>query len=87
VSSWSSQQSLWKTVAEKGGSLGLPFLRETHNVIEEDGGSQDARPNITDQRNLHDHKQTTMVTDVRGSLAHSTVNCKGKVKVALIVVM
>lgn len=65
---------------EEGGSLGLPllppFLRETHNVTEEGGGSQDTRPNITDQRNLHDHKQTTVVIVVRGSLAHSTVNCK-----------
>lgn len=78
-------------MAEKGGSLGLPFLlpflRETHNVTEEGGGSQDARPNITEQRNLHDHKQTTMVTVVRGSLAHNNVNCKGIVTVTLIVII
>jgi hypothetical protein len=39
----------------------LPFLRGSHNVTEEGGGSQDVRPNITDQRNLRNHKQTTMV--------------------------
>lgn len=67
-------------MAEEGGSLGLPllppFLRETHNVTEEGGGSQDIRPNITDQRNLQDHKLTTVLIVVRGSLARSTVNCK-----------
>lgn len=71
-------------MAEKGGSLGLPlptpFLRETHNVTEEGGGNQDTRPDITDQRNFHDQKQTTVVMVVRGSLTRSTVNCKVKRK-------
>jgi hypothetical protein len=57
-------------MAEEGGSLGLPilppFLLGTHNVTEEGRGSQDTRPNITDQREMHDHKQTTVVIVVRG---------------------
>jgi hypothetical protein len=47
-------------------------------VTEEDGGNQDTRPNITDQRHLHVNKQTAVVIAVPGSLAQSTVNLKVK---------